>query len=72
MFYIGKLCERHPELQGERRTSSRGCHKCIVERMANHGPRAQNTTVAQKHALRLASSVIKRKKYFSAGQEAMR
>jgi hypothetical protein len=33
MFYTGKICERHPELKGQRRVKSRNCHKCIVDRM---------------------------------------
>jgi hypothetical protein len=33
MFYVGKVCVRHPELKGQRRTKSRACHQCIVERM---------------------------------------
>ena len=42
MFYVGKPCERHPELKGERRTNSNGCHNCIVERMQEHRKTAKH------------------------------
>ena len=31
--YYGKLCERHPELNGERRKANRKCVRCASERM---------------------------------------
>jgi hypothetical protein len=34
MFYTGKVCAKHPGLQGQRRASNGNCHLCIVERMA--------------------------------------
>lgn len=33
MFYVGKVCSKHPELKGERRAKNGNCHKCICERM---------------------------------------
>jgi hypothetical protein len=36
MFYTGKVCSRHPELLGQRRTKSGHCHLCVVERMKDH------------------------------------
>jgi hypothetical protein len=40
MFYTGKVCNRHPELNGERRLKSGNCHLCVVERVQKH--RAKN------------------------------
>jgi hypothetical protein len=32
MFFNGKVCARHPELNGQRRAKSGGCPQCIADR----------------------------------------
>jgi hypothetical protein len=36
IFYVSKVCPRHPELAGQRRAAQGNCHACIVERMQRH------------------------------------
>jgi hypothetical protein len=33
--YFGKLCEKHPELNGRRRTANGSCTKCLSEQSAD-------------------------------------
>ena len=53
--YFGKVCEKHPELGGERRKANRKCVKCASDKMiawAKANPekmRAHNRASYQKH-----------------------
>lgn len=45
--YFDKICEKHPELNGERRTSNSGCVKCVYLRSNDPKYRVRKTFVAQ-------------------------
>jgi hypothetical protein len=45
-LFVGKVCPRHPELEGQRRAKSRQCPACIRERM-NAPPNRQRRRAAR-------------------------
>jgi hypothetical protein len=69
IFYTGKVCKRHPELEGQRRASNGHCHVCIVERMRKHRKKnraAINRDRRERHAATKAGTHTPRK-YRRAG-----
>lgn len=70
MFFVGRVCEHHPELAGRRRTSNGACPSCIRERMREtrrvRGREARDKELSRRKAIR-AGTLVPRK-YRKAGE----
>lgn len=51
--YFGKICEKHPELNGERRTSNSGCVKCVYLRSNDPKYRVRKNIRGAEHMAEL-------------------
>lgn len=59
--YVGKVCEKHPELGGERLISTRGCVGCKRERWSKLNKARKETPTGIEYANRKRESQIKRR-----------
>lgn len=50
--YFGKVCEKHPELKGERMVSTRGCVGCKRERWIELDRKRRNTQTGKEYTKR--------------------
>jgi hypothetical protein len=68
-FFVGRVCERHRELRGQRRAKSGDCPQCIRDRMARPEIRAKTKKRLKRRLEAIKAGTYSPRPYRKAAQK---